>query len=310
MTKHESSNNHLSACLICNKWKSDQVLDTDLDKTLKFKTNYWIKVLERVINVTLTLAKNNVSFRGDNESLYDGDHNRGNFLNIIELLSIYDPVLKELLSKDKKCVKYLSPTIQNEIINLLANEVKTELISQINESPFFSVIMDTTQDISKIDQVSFVVRYADFIKDNDNVIRDVVIREVFLGFEKCMGQSAEDMVKQLLLFFEKNNLSFERLRTQGYDGAANMTGVYNGLQAKILEKQPNALYVYCAAHNLNLVINDSVKISRELQNFYDFVESLYAFFAHSIKRWAVLTEMFDLKKHIKTIVPNAMVVSL
>ncbi|XP_030750799.1 zinc finger MYM-type protein 1-like [Sitophilus oryzae] len=259
MTKHESSNNHISACLIYNKWNSDQVLDTDLDKTLKFKNNYWIKVLERVINVTLTLAKNNVSFRGDNESLYHGDHNRGNFLNIIELLSIYDPVLKELLSKDKKCVKYLSPTIQNEIINLLANEVKTELISQINESPFFSVIMDTTQDISKIDQVSFVVRYADFIKDNDNVIRDVVIREVFLGFEKCMGQSAEDMVKQLLLFFEKNNLSFERLRTQGYDGAANMTGVYNGLQAKILEKQPNALYVYCAAHNLNLVINDSHK---------------------------------------------------
>ncbi|XP_030749950.1 uncharacterized protein LOC115877776 [Sitophilus oryzae] len=120
MTKHESSNNHLSACLIYNKWKSDQVLDTDLDKTLKFKTKYWIKVLERVINVILTLAKNNVSFRGDNESLYDGDHNRGNFLNIIELLSIYDPVLKELLSKDKKCVKYLSPTIQNEIINLFS----------------------------------------------------------------------------------------------------------------------------------------------------------------------------------------------
>ncbi|XP_030749949.1 zinc finger MYM-type protein 1-like [Sitophilus oryzae] len=167
--------------------------------------------------------------------------------------------------------------------------------------------MDTTQDISKIDQVSFVVRYADFIKDNDNVniIRDVVIREVFLGFEECMGQSAEDMVKQLLLFFENNNLSFERLRAQGYDGAANMSGVYNGLQAKILEKQPNALYVHCAAHNLNLVINDSVKISRELQNFYDFVESLYAFFAHSIKRWAVLTEMFESKKHtLKRLCPT------
>ncbi|KAB0802982.1 hypothetical protein PPYR_05168 [Photinus pyralis] len=201
----------------------------DLDKKMKFETNYWVKVLERVINVTLTLAENNVSFRGAHESLYDGDNNRGNFLNIIKLLAIYDPVLQELLSKDKNSVKYLSPTIQNEIIELLATEVKTKLIGQINESPFFSIIMDTTQDIAKVDQVSFVIRFVHLIKDADtvNIVHD-----------------AEDMVNQLLSFFEKNNLSVEKLRAQGYDGAANMSGIYNGLQAKILEKQPNALYVH------------------------------------------------------------------
>uniref|UniRef100_A0A1Y1MVW0 DUF4371 domain-containing protein n=1 Tax=Photinus pyralis TaxID=7054 RepID=A0A1Y1MVW0_PHOPY len=254
----------------------------DLDKKMKFETNYWVKVLERVINVTLTLAENNVSFRGAHESLYDGDNNRGNFLNIIKLLAIYDPVLQELLSKDKNSVKYLSPTIQNEIIELLATEVKTKLIGQINESPFFSIIMDTTQDIAKVDQVSFVIRFVHLIKDADtvNIVHD-----------------AEDMVNQLLSFFEKNNLSVEKLRAQGYDGAANMSGIYNGLQAKILEKQPNALYVHCTAHNLNLVINDSIKISRELHNFYDTVECLYAFFAHSIKRWAMLMETFESKKH-------------
>ncbi|XP_018369284.1 PREDICTED: zinc finger MYM-type protein 1-like [Trachymyrmex cornetzi] len=67
-----------------------------------------------------------------------------------------------------------------------------------------------------------------------------------------------------------------------------MSGVYNGLQKRIKNVQPLALYVHCAAHNLNLVINDSVKNITEINHFYDKLESLYAFFANSIKRWAYL----------------------
>lgn len=70
-----------------------------------------------------------------------------------------------------------------------------------------------------------------------------------------------------------------------------MSGAYSGVQARIREKEPTTDYVHCAAHNLNLALNDSVKNVPELRNFYDAVENLYIFFGHSIKRWHILKEI-------------------
>lgn len=66
------------------------------------------------------------------------------------------------------------------------------------------------------------------------------------------------------------------------------SGKYAGLQALIKNQQPNAEFVHCAAHNLNLVINDSVKNILEISKFYDIVEELYVFFSDSLPRWNAL----------------------
>ena len=34
-----------------------------------------------------------------------------------------------------------------------------------------------------------------------------------------------------------------------------MSGIYTGVQSRLKEIAPNAFYVHCAAHNLNLVVN-------------------------------------------------------
>lgn len=65
-------------------------------------------------------------------------------------------------------------------------------------------------------------------------------------------------------------------------------GRYAGLQALIKNQQPNAEFVHCAAHNLNLVVNDSVKNILEISKFYDIVEELYVFFSDSLLRWNAL----------------------
>lgn len=67
-----------------------------------------------------------------------GKPNSENFLAIIELLAKYDPVLQELIGGDKSGPKYLSPTIQNEIIQLLAQTVEFEILSGIKSAQFFS----------------------------------------------------------------------------------------------------------------------------------------------------------------------------
>lgn len=44
-----------------------------------------------------------------------------------------------------------------------------------------------------------------------------------------------------------------------YDGAANMSGKYRGVQARIREEEPQSTYVQCKAHNLNLEIVHACK---------------------------------------------------
>ena len=78
------------------------------------KTNFWQNVLERLVNVTLMLAKCNLPFCASNEELLKD--NKGNFLSIIQLRVKYDTVLYKLLQLPNGSPKYLSPLIKNELM--------------------------------------------------------------------------------------------------------------------------------------------------------------------------------------------------
>lgn len=45
-------------------------------------------------------------------------------------------------------------------------------------------------------------------------------------------------------------LDIQKIRGQGYDGASNMRGEWNGLQALFPNECPCAYYVHCFAHLL------------------------------------------------------------
>ncbi len=72
-------------------------------------------LLQRLLDVTLTLASRNLSFRGKTKDL--GDVHNGYFLGTQELLSHYDPLLKDHLEKVKapkkesRLTQYLSPDL-------------------------------------------------------------------------------------------------------------------------------------------------------------------------------------------------------
>ena len=58
----------------------------------------------------------------------------------------------------------------------------------------------------------------------------------------------------------------------------------NGLQSKIKENSPQAIYVHCCAHKLNLALIDSVTASSEIKLFFGTLEQLYGFITESLPR--------------------------
>ena len=64
------------------------------------------------------------------------------------------------------------------------------------------------------------------------------------------------------------------LIAQGYDGASVMSSSKNGVQAKVREKYPNATYIHCRSHVLNLAISSGCKNVPSIRNLFDSVEKL------------------------------------
>lgn len=84
-------------------------------------------------------------------------NNRGNFLAILEQIAKHDPIVKKNMSCGNS--KYTSNTTQKEIIECLAEMVRSSIIQEVKESGAFSVLADETKDIKKTEQISLVLRY-------------------------------------------------------------------------------------------------------------------------------------------------------
>jgi len=69
--------------------------------------------------------------------------NRGNFLEILDLVSRHD-ALKKRLSQGPRNAKYTSKSTQNEILECLAEMVREEIIKEVKESEHFSILPDET----------------------------------------------------------------------------------------------------------------------------------------------------------------------
>ena len=113
-----------------------------------------------LLDVARTLARQEIAFRGD------GDDKDGNFQQITRLVNIsrHNPALKNWLeSKDAKPfhTTYMSGKSQNEFIQLLADAVREDIATEVSHSEMFSVMADTTPDVSNKDQLAVAVRYLD-----------------------------------------------------------------------------------------------------------------------------------------------------
>ena len=204
---------------------------------------FWRNVLERLIDIALFLSERNLAFRGSEEVL--GSPHNGNFPGIFELLARRDPIQKELQDRIKnKNTKdhYLSPTIQNELIELLATEVEKENLQQLKLAKYFSIILDCTPDMSHHEQMSVILRY---VLCNEEA---AVVKETFFGYLRISDSTGKGLLDAFLEKATELQLELSDCRDQSYDNGANIKGKHSGVRAKMLDINPKAVYVPCANH--------------------------------------------------------------
>lgn len=228
--------------------------------------DYWRNVLQRVVAVVKKLGSRGLAFRGKNEQF--GSNKNGNFMMCLELISEFDPFLSNHIATygnpGQGKTSYLSSTICEEFISLIAKKVFNVIIDEINHSKYFSIVVDSTPDISHIDELSFVVRYVKR-EIQENTPAEV---ERFLKFIPNVGHKAKDMLDVVISTLEEFGLNLQDCRGQSYDTAANMAGCYSGLKTRIQNLNPLAIYAPCAGHSLNLVGTSAVESINEAAFFF------------------------------------------
>lgn len=170
------------------------------------------RILHRLIDTTLFLARQGLAFRGHREyaGLGSSSSNEGNFLELLKLLAQYDSLLQEHMRNPTGRVTYMSHQSQNEIISALASETLSCITAEVKAAKFYSAIVDSTIDITRTDQFSLSLRY---VTENGHSI------ERFIQFEDLPSSNAETFYTVLVKALKELGLDVALIRGQAYDGA-------------------------------------------------------------------------------------------
>ncbi|CAH2295748.1 zinc finger MYM-type 1-like [Pelobates cultripes] len=114
--------------------------------------------------------------------------------------------------------------------------------------------------------------------------------ESFLGFFPVAEKTAAELTENILQHLEEDGLDISVCCGQGYDNAATMAGIHSGVQAKIKEINPKALFMPCANHSLNPCGVHSFGSVASCVTFFGTLERVYSLFSVSTHRWELLME--------------------
>ncbi|CAF1397023.1 unnamed protein product [Rotaria magnacalcarata] len=201
--------------------------------------------LRPIIETIIFCGKQNIALRGHRD---DGNKieengifsaNDGNFRALLQYrIQSSDEVLRQHLEKCNKNASYISKTIQNQIISIIGELILKQIIEEVKQAHFYTVLLDETSkpnskksiffcdacfhvlllilaDISNVEQASLCIRY----------ILNEQIHEKFLMFIPVSDRSGACLANLIINTVLVLGLDLSFCVGQGYDGCSAMSGM-------------------------------------------------------------------------------------
>ena len=131
-----------------------------------------------------------------------------------------------------------------------------------------AVIADDTTDVSNHLQNVLVFRY---------IVSGKVV-ERFWSFCDLPQGNAENISANVISCLNSilpGAHDKQKLVAQCYDGASVMSGQHRGVQSIVKETYPNAHYVHCYAHQLNLILQQATSQIVSVRVFFAHLNALF-----------------------------------
>lgn len=157
------------------------------------------KVVEILLDITKTLGRQGLAFRGH------GDDKEGNFNQIVMLMAKYCPELTYWFNTTRMRpyhVTYLSAQSQNEFIELIGRQVQKQVREEIKEAGMYSVMADTTPDVSHKDRLAVACRYVD---------ANGQPRERLISLTEAKDKTGEGGAEEIIQALNKHEMNLNEL---------------------------------------------------------------------------------------------------
>ena len=143
------------------------------------------------------------------------------------ILAEFDPFIREHIEKFKNPGKgqvcYLSSTICDKFITILGLKIKEKIITEIKDSKYYGVSIDSTPDVSHTDQLTIIIRY---------LLSDGTVVERFLQFIPIERHDGRYLFDVLTNFLQQSGIDLSWCRSPSSDNSSNMSGIYSGVQTR------------------------------------------------------------------------------
>ena len=140
-------------------------------------------------------------------------------------------------------------TYKMPLINIMGSIIRQHISTSVQKAKYFSLFINETKDRSKNKQMSICLQYLDAESS------EIVERSLTFVLAPCL--TAEYLAQYIVNTPSQFNINLSSMVSQGYDGATDMSGSVSGIQKCIRELVPQAVYIHCHAHCLNLVLVNS-----------------------------------------------------
>jgi len=264
--KHSQCAYHKSALLMADQFMSiysnkskSVVAQLDLKDSMEVELDR--QRLIPIVETIIMCGRQELALRGSNDSGDVGfgcpepEENDGNFRSLLRMrYNCGDKNLIHHVQNLAKNATYFSPDIQNELIETCGTLIQQKIVEDVKTAKYFSVLLDETTDISTKEQVSLCLRY---VSKQEHIY---VMKENFITYVVAEETTGGKLAELILDNIKRLGLDARNMVGQGYDGAAAMSGRFKGVQSIIREDHPQALYVHCSSHVLNLALSHSCMI--------------------------------------------------
>ena len=284
---HESSAEHHAAEVARFMWSGSNPITDHMLREQQSMINRNRRVVYVSIKCLRYLSSEMEAIRG--HDTYDGKflHLFREFAEFEASAASYLEMLDGIRSheyRSKPEVNLLSPLNCRRLLITMRDMIVKKVVADINSTRVCSLISDGTQDQSKMEAQCVLLRYLESSSCGLRPVERLV--DIFTTGDTA-GVVLSRRIEQTL---SRVHVPLEWLVGQSYDGAGNVRGKYSGLKKHILEIAPRAVYVWCNAHRLNLVIEAVLKCSSDICNALGTVQELYNFFLGH-KRHSILLQM-------------------
>ena len=211
----------------------------------------------KLISSIKFLARQGLPIRGD------GDESNSNYMQLLKLRGEDDARIFEWLKK--KTDKYTSVDIQNEMLKTMALHIIRQITKCLEQTPFITLMVDETTDISNQEQAVFCLRWVD---------HEFEVHEEFIGLHAIDSTDASHIFAVIKTVLTQLHIPITKLRGQCYDGAAAMAGTRSGVAKLVLAQEARAIYTHCYGHALNLACGDTIKKCKIMKDALDITHEI------------------------------------